>query len=154
MAKQLNKSVAGRNEIIFNVGFNVDKTNLNNIRTSLSELSKMTASNLMDLDKNLNTQQANANLQELRRTVTSVQQALTNSFNQNLGTVNVTKFNKELAKSNIDVATLQSSLSKAGAIGVNAYNKLGSTVLSTNVQLKQSNKLLDEMATSMANTVK
>ena len=34
------------------------------------------------------------------------------------------------------------------------FNMLQSSVLSTNLQLKQSNKLLDEMATSMANTIK
>lgn len=154
MAKQLNKSVAGRNEIIFDVGFNVDKTNLNNIRTSLSELSKMTASNLMDLDKNLNTQQANANLQKLRRTVTSVQQALTNSFNQNLGTVNVTKFNTELSKTGLNLRSVANIFRSAGVQGESAFRNLATEVLTTNKQIKQTHHLLQDMANTMANTVK
>jgi len=34
------------------------------------------------------------------------------------------------------------------------FNQLQSNVLNTNLQLKNTNKLLDDMATSMANTVK
>ena len=36
----------------------------------------------------------------------------------------------------------------------NIFNKLQSDLLSTNLQLKQSNKLLDDMATTFANTIR
>jgi hypothetical protein len=52
------------------------------------------------------------------------------------------------------VSKMKSALESSGSSGVAAYNKVASSILGTNLQLKQSNKLLDEMATTMANTVK
>jgi hypothetical protein len=46
------------------------------------------------------------------------------------------------------------AFSKVGASGQAAFNNVATQILNTNVQLRQSNKLLDSLATSFANTVK
>ena len=66
MAKQLNKAVSGGGNINFQIGLTSDTTGLNQLKTSLTELQKMTSSDLMDINKNMNIQQANSQLKELK----------------------------------------------------------------------------------------
>ena len=53
MAKQLNKAVSGGGNINFQIGLTSDTTGLNQLKTSLTELQKMTSSDLMDINKNI-----------------------------------------------------------------------------------------------------
>ena len=76
------------------------------------------------------------------------------SFNKDLGTLNVTRFNQELKKSNLTTTQIKADLAGAGATGAMAFNNLGSSILKTNIQLKQTSQLLDSLATSMANTIR
>ena len=57
MAKQLNKSIQG-NKIDFQVNLNVDKTSLNDLQKSLSGISSLTQSDLMDINKGMNLEEA------------------------------------------------------------------------------------------------
>ena len=132
-------------KIDFQVGFVLDKTGLkelDQILTSLYRKSIGLGGGITD------------DLKEAGQAAKQLSDILNRSYNKDLGTVNIANFNKELQKSGMSVSSLQTSLLKAGSMGANAFNKLGSTILNTNVQLKQSNKLLDNMAKSMANTVK
>ena len=91
--------------------------------------------------------------QESAETAKQLSKILDQSYNKDLGTINVNRFNEALQKSNLNLQQVQSSLAKVPE-GARAYNLLASQILKTNIQLKQSNKLLDEMATTMANTVR
>lgn len=154
MAKQLNKSVSGGSKINFSIGFNTDKTTLNEIKTSLSEIQKMTSSDLMSLNKGMDLTTANTQLKEIRQTASTVQQALSNSFNKDLGTTNITKFNNELAKSGLSLTQIASTFNAAGAKGQAAFRNITTELLTTEVQLKKTHNLIQDMANTMANTVK
>lgn len=154
MAKQLNKSIANGNRISFQIGFNADKSSLNDIQQSLSLISKMTQSDLMDINKGLNLSEANTQLKEIRETVTTVRQALTNSFNKDLGTVNITKFNSELSKTGLNLQQVYTTLAKAGTKGQNAFRNLTTELLTTQMQLKKTHSVLEDMANTMSNTIK
>lgn len=154
MAKQLNKSIANGNRINFQIGFNADKSSLNDIQQSLSLISKMTQSDLMDINKGLNLSEANTQLKEIRETVTTVRQALTNSFNKDLGTVNITKFNSELSKTGLNLQQVYTTLAKAGTQGQNAFRNLTTELLTTQMQLKKTHSVLEDMANTMSNTIK
>lgn len=73
-------------------------------------------------------------------------------MNVNLGTVNISKFRNEFSKINID--QLYTQLSKIGPVGAKAFNDITSSLLAGNIQIRQSHKLLDDMANSFKNTVK
>ena len=154
MAKQLNKSVSGGSKINFSIGFNTDKTTLNEIKTSLNEIQKMTSSDLMSLNKGMDLATANTQLKEIRQTASTVQQALSNSFNKDLGTTNITKFNNELAKSGLSLTQIASTFNAAGAKGQSAFRNITTELLTTEVQLKKTHSLIQDMANTMANTVK
>ena len=133
------------NQIRFNVGFQVDKTGLNELQNQLTQIA---------VEAGLPSNKLNTGLQEAAKTARVVEGALQKAFNVNLGTTNISKFNQELKNNNLTIQQVKNNLSQAGSAGANAFNLLGTQILKTNVQLKESNKLLDEMAVSMANTVK
>ena len=140
------------NQIRFKVGYEVDKSALNEIRNSLQTIQKMTSSDLMSLNKGMDLTTANAQLKQIKQTASQVQEALSRSFNSDLGTLNISKFNSELK--NLDINRVYNDFASAGAAGQSAFRNITSQVLTTNMQLKQTHSLLDNMATTMANTIK
>lgn len=135
------------NQIKIGVGFQVDKTGLNELQNSLKQIQ-------ISASQSTGTNKMTQSLKEAASTAKIVDEALEKAFNVNLGTTNLSKFNQELKKNNLTIDQVRTKFSQAGQAGEKAWNLLGSQILKTNIQLKESNKLLDEMATSMANTVK
>lgn len=154
MAKQLNKSVSGGNKINFSIDFNTNKNTLNDIKSSLAEIQKMTSSELMSLNKGMDLTAAETQLKEIRQTATTVQQALSNSFNKDLGSTNITKFNNELAKSGLSLKQIASTFNAAGAKGQAAFRNITTELLTTEVQLKKTHNIIQDMANTMANSIK
>ena len=83
----------------------------------------------------------NAGLQQAGKTATQLDAILEKCFNQDLGTLNVTRFNQELKKSNLTTTQIKADLAGAGATGAMAFNNLGSSILKTNIQLKQTSNI-------------
>lgn len=143
---------SNNNEIKFRVGFETETTSLQKLKTSLSEIQKMTASEYMSLHKGMDLATAQSELLEVKKSVNQVQLALKNSFNADLGTTNVTKFNEQLKSMNI--SKIAADFQNAGAAGQVAFRNVTSQVLTTNLQLKETHKFLDSIATTMGNTIK
>lgn len=133
------------NRINFQIGYSVDKAGLSEMQSLFQQI----ANKAKEPGNQLNT-----GLQKAAATANTLDGILEKTFNTNLGTLNVTKFNQELSKSGLTLKGVQSDLSLVGNQGATAYNRLAQAVLGTNLQLKESNKLLDSMAVTMANTVK
>ena len=133
------------NRINYTIGYTVDKTGLQ----QLQSLFQTIAFQAQEPGNKLN-----VGLQQAGKTATQLDAILEKCYNQDLGTLNVTRFNQELKKANLTTSQIKADLAGAGATGAMAFNNLGSSILKTNIQLKQTNKLLDSMAVSMANTVK
>lgn len=140
------------NQIKFNVGYTVDKTGLSEIQSSLQTIQKLTTSDLMNLNKGMDLNTANRQLSQIKQTATEVGNALKRSFNSDLGTLNISKFNNELKSLNID--RIYKDFSSAGVAGQSAFRNITSQILTTNMQLKQTHSLLDNMAITMSNTIK
>ena len=143
---------SNNNEIKFRVGFETETTSLQKLKTSLSEIQKMTASEYMSLHKGMDLATAQSELLEVKKSVNQVQLALKNSFNADLGTTNVAKFNEQLKSMNI--SKIAADFQNAGAAGQVAFRNVASQVLTTNLQLKETHKFLDNIATTMGNTIK
>lgn len=132
--------------INFNVNMTVNRSGLNEILKPLQQI--QSELNSMSTDKlSKEFQQAASSAKQLESIINS-------SWNDKLGQLNLDKFNQSVKSSYGSVSQLKNSLTGAGSAGESAFNTLASQVLNTNLQLKESNKLLDDMATSMANTIK
>ena len=142
--------MANGGQIKFGIGFNVDKTSLNQLRTEFQQIANLTNKSV-SLKGMSNIK---GDLVDIRQTALTVDRALEAAFNQQLGTINVSKFNAELKKSGLTMKTVHTDLSKLGTRGQQAFRNLSTQVLTTNRQLKQTHNTLDKMASTMGNTIK
>ena len=135
MAKQLN----------YQVNLSVNKNDLNELLTALKQIQQ-------DQIKALNLGTLTTNLDKAGDAAYRLEQILNKSWNSKIGQLDLSKLNAEIKNTYGSVSKLKENLE---SVGMGQYfNQLQSNVLNTNLQLKNTNKLLDAMATSMANTVK
>ena len=135
------------NRINFSVGYTVDKTGLQDLKQSLQEVQKAG-------EKAASGVSMEAGLKESCKAAQQLESILDDAWNNKLGELNLSKVNQGIKTTFGSVSNLRIALEQSGKVGSDAYNQVASSILNTNLQLKQSNKLLDDMATSMANTVK
>lgn len=136
-----------QNQANFGLNFKVDKSGLNELKKSLQDIIKL----------GNQSGKAGGMTDELKQACQAAKQLesiLDGAWNSKLGQLNLDKVNQGIKTTYGSVGQLRQQLESSGNVGTAAYNKMASQILSTNLQLKQSNKLLDDMATSMANTVK
>lgn len=132
-------------KIEFDIDFKIRKENLSALEDALNYI-RAEAKSLGD--------DASDSLKRAGQIAKELEIIIGKSFNKDLGTVNVNKFNQELKKSNLTLKDVQSSFAKLGPAGADAYNLIGISILNTNIKLKQSSKLLNDMATTFKNTVR
>ena len=139
--------MANQGKVHFGIDFSVDKTVLNDLKQSLQQIQQQAQQ--MSLTGN-----ATQELQQTTEAAKQLQQILDNAWNNKLNQWDLSKFNRGIKESYGSLEAFKTSLTNLGPQGAKSYNELARSVFKTNLQVKQSNKLLDEMATSMANTVK
>ena len=144
--------MANGGRIDYSIGFNVDKTGLNQIKSSLQEIKNLTAQDIMRIGGHSDIKKAENELKALKTSISQIDSALDRAFNTDLGTLNVSKFNQALKGLNLN--KVYQDFSKAGVAGQTAFRNVTSQILTTNMQLKQTHSFINNMATTMANTVK
>lgn len=143
-----------QNQANFGIGFKVDKSGLNELKKSLQDIIKLG-------EQSSKSGSIDEGLKQACQTAKQLETILDGAWNSKLGQLNLDKVNQGIKNTYGSVSQLRQQLEASGAagtaagnVGQTAYNKMASQILNTNVQLKQTNSLLDNMATSMANTVK
>ena len=131
--------------INFQVGFNVDKSGLNSLKSSLQSLQKIKIADFSGTKEQL---------KQVKDTAAAVQIALQKAFNVNLGSVNLNTFNQSLKESNLNIDKVYQNLSKAGGQGKAAFMQMSGSIMSTNIQLRETTSLVSKMGQTMANTIK
>ena len=127
------------------MNLSVNKNDLNELLTALKQIQQ-------DQIKALNLGTLTTNLDKAGDAAYRLEQILNKSWNSKIGQLDLSKLNAEIKNTYGSVSKLKENLE---SVGMGQYfNQLQSNVLNTNLQLKNTNKLLDAMATSMANTVK
>lgn len=126
------------------VGYSIDKSGLNELQKMLDTIS---------VQAKLPGQEMNTELQKAATTARQLSTILDRSFNRDLGTINVTKFNQELLKTHLDMTTIKKDLENV-AQGSTAFNILSSSILGTTAQIKTANQTLEKMAITLKNTIR
>jgi hypothetical protein len=141
-------------EIEYNIGFNIDNRSLQELKKNLQEISNMTTTQYQQMNPNASkdTAKAMSELVAIKKEAQVVEEALKKAFNPNLGTTNISKFGQELKGVKLD--KLYKDFQDLGSIGPTTFRNLTTSLVTTNNHFKESHKLLDQMATSLKNTVK
>lgn len=141
------------NEIRYKVGFDVQTNNLNQLKSQLKQLRNLQVKDIVAINDS-DVAEAQSALSKIKTQAMNVQEALKLAYNTKLNTINIETFNKVLKDSGSSIEQVHRAFSAAGAAGEGAFKNLSSSVLSANIQLKESHNILDKMASTLANTVK
>lgn len=140
-------------EISYAVKLNVDNQSLQQLKSQLKEIANMTTSDFKTATGfKGSSQEALKELLAVKKEAALVEQAMQKAYNPNLGVTNISKFSQELHKIGLD--KISQDFSKLGATGTAAFRSLSTGIITTNTYIKQSHKLIDEMGTSLKNTIK
>ena len=136
----------------FTINTKVDKTAFNDLKKEIQSLKMLSEKDLIKFGSASNFQEAKTQLASIQNSASMVEAALNKAFSPKLGTVSLSKFNNELKK--INLKELATNFSKAGAAGNAAFRSLATNALTTKTQIKETNKLLDDMGQTLTNTIK
>ena len=142
MAKQLNVSLS------FNANTAKAKQQILELQSTLDNLIKNSAtssSGKLAITKELSEAQVAAS---------KLQTILSQSMNIKTGNLDLTKFSEALNTSGLQFSTLKTQLDNLGPSGQKAFMSLAQSVVSADVPLTRTSKLLSEMWTTMQNTVR
>ena len=140
MAKQLNVSLA------FTADTSQAKSQIQSLQTQLDSLTKNAFANSNSLGLTKEIKEATGLVAQLK---TQLQNATNSS-----GTLDLSRFNDSLKKSQTSIADYKNALIKLGPEGSQAFANLASSITSAEIPLRRSNALVKEFATSLANTAR
>lgn len=141
-------------DITFGVGFQVDKTGLQQVQQQLQQLqSGLKTTDIMKIN-NSSLQEAIQQLTKIQSTAQDVQNVMTKAFNPKIGSLNLSKFQSELKIAGHSIESIYKDFNMAGAAGQAAFRSVATQTLTANVQLKEHNKLLLDMGKTLANSFK
>lgn len=138
--------------IDYTIGFNVNKTDLNDLKNQLNEISKMSATQIKVENPSLNMNEAMSAMQKVRAAINEIRPALDNAFDTTTGVINLEKLNNSLNKMNL--SEIRNSFNAIGPKGREAFLDISKAALTTNVSLRQTSNLLDKMGETLTNTIK
>ena len=140
MAKQLNVNLA------FTADTSKAKQQLQELQSSLDKLISSTNTKTGELGLTKELSQASVEANKLK--------ILLEKSTSSTGTLDLGKFSQGLKQSGKELKDYANTLQSLGPEGAQAFAKLAQSITTANVPLKQSNKLLQEFATTMKNTVR
>lgn len=133
------------NTIDFKLRTIADLKGVNELKQSLNEVRKEFT--VFEHPLNMDTS-------EILKSIDQIELALEKAYNPNINTVNFEKFNKVLKQNGTDIQVIGKNLLNAGTSGQKAFLNLTNTFTQMGSVVKRTNKLVDEMAQTMKNTVK
>ncbi len=143
MAKQLNVNLA------FNADTAKARQQIQELQKSLNDLVKHSVQNSATGDIPITKQ-----LTEAQVAASKLQTILTQSVNMKTGNLDLTKFSQSLDQSGLKLTTLKNQLDLLGPSGQKAFVSLAQSIITADVPLARTSKLLNEMWTTMKNTVR
>lgn len=139
------------NNMTFSIGLktNYDASGVNQLKKELQDIQNLTSVSTGFINK--------SNVKDLMAMTSAaneLERALDAAYDPQLNTVSIDKFNQSLKNSGTNIQKVQQDLSKAGIVGQQAFLKTTGELLQMNATVRNTNSLLDKMATTMANTVR
>lgn len=120
------------------------KKDINNLLQSLNKVNNL---NLDQLGITTEIREAAQAAQQLKLHL----QAATNA---STGQLNLVEFNRSIQQSGQSMASLMATLAQGGQTGQQAFQQMATTIANTQVPIRQTNKLLTNMMTTLKNSVK
>ena len=138
---------------IYTIGFSADtskvKTQLKDLQTQLSNLVTNTTGKSTNMLGGLSNEMINAT-----QTAAQLKIHLQEATNVKTGKLDISRFIQQMDKGGMNLTKYQQALSQLGPEGDKAFASLARSLSMAELPLRRSNKLLNEMAISLKNTIK
>ena len=139
--------------IDYTVGFNVDNTGLQSIRTQLQELSRIKPIDFLNANPELGgLEKAKTELKDIQDVIKQVHVNYEEAFDSTTGVLNINKLSSSLK--NIGMDKIYASFQKLGPVGVKAFYDINNQLTKVNLKFKETNNLLEKMGQTLVNTIK
>lgn len=140
--------MANGGQINYSINFNVNKQSLDSLTHTLDQITaKATQFTQTAPDYAEPYREASVAAQELKNILTS-------SWNVQLGQLDLTKVKNNLENSYGSLQKFKTSLELIGPEGQRAFNQFTQAILSTQTPIKQTSKMVEQMATTFKNTIR
>ena len=136
--------MANNGRFEYTIGFKTDKTGLQQAKKALQEIQNLTT-------KTPGYENMSAELGEAKKAAADFESALTRAFNVKLKTTDVSKLRDELQQ--LDLNSMYKSLSAIGPKGEEAFNRMAVQAMKTNLQIRQSNIILQRFGTTLRRNI-
>jgi len=137
--------MASDKRLVWELGFVPDKNGLDQVKKMLTEITNAAKEPGAEMNKEL---------QSAATAASQLKGILHKAWNSELGQLNLNKMKDAINSTYGSVGQLKTALTQCGDAGTRAFNGFASQVLNTNLHIKKSSKLLNDMATTFSNTVR
>ena len=146
--------MATSNNIDFNINLKTtsDLSGVNTVKKALNELKTITPSDFMKIHPTVDMNQARSEVMKFKPVLNDVQEAFDKALDPTTGILNIEKLNTSLNSIGID--KIATSFSAMGADGQKALTRIAAASMTTNVKLKETSSLIDNMGKSLLNTIR
>ena len=146
--------MATSNNVDFNINLKTtsDLSGVNTVKKALNELKTITPSDFMKIHPTVDMNQARSEVMKFKPVLNDVQEAFDKALDPTTGILNIEKLNTSLNSIGID--KIATSFSAMGADGQKALTRIAAASMTTNVKLKETSSLIDNMGKSLLNTIR
>lgn len=138
--------------IDYTIRYNVDPTGLANLKKQLTDISKLSATQIKIDNPSLSMAQALSAMKKVQKAAEELGPALDKSFDTTTGVLNLQKLQESLKS--ISFQEVQQRLNAIGPQGQQALLNISKAALTANVNLKQTSNILDKMGQTLVNSLK
>ena len=146
---------ANQRKISYEIDYKVNQASLNNVKKAIEDIRKnFKSADLMKINPKLSEEAARQVLRDSREIASKIEDMLEDAYNPKLDTFNNSAFRQGLKENNISIQELHKTFSNFGVTGEKAFLDIAGAISTTKTPIKESHKLLNEMATTLTNTLK
>lgn len=139
--------------INYEINLGVNKASLDNVQKALDQTVKILNNSIKDAQTRGLKESADQ-WKVAKENAQQLSKILDKTFNKGLSQYDLTSLNEMVKETFGSFENLKNSLADTSSVGAHAWNLFGREVLNTNLQLSEGSKILDDMADTMAKTVK
>lgn len=147
--------MANQRKISYEIDYKVNQASLNNVKKAIEDIRKnFKSADLMKINPKLSEEAARQVLRDSREIASKIEDMLEDAYNPKLDTFNNSAFRQGLKENNISIQELHKTFSNFGITGEKAFLDIAGAISTTKTPIKESHKLLNEMATTLTKTLK
>ena len=147
--------MANQRKISYEIDYKVNQASLNNVKKAIEDIRKnFKSADLMKINPKLSEEAARQVLRDSREIASKIEDMLEDAYNPKLDTFNNSAFRQGLKENNISIQELHKTFSNFGVTGEKAFLDIAGAISTTKTPIKESHKLLNEMATTLTKTLK